>query len=129
MCGIFLAVASNPQKISSIYSKRHKIINTIRRRGPDNLSVKKAGNYLAIHSLLSMTGSRLQPIITSNLLLLFNGEVYNDNKNYNNTYNDTDFVAKTIEDSKTEAFKIFDGEFAICAYLFKTNTLFLATDP
>ena len=129
MCGIFLAVSKNTKTISKIYSQRDKIIKTIRRRGPDYLSIKKDSNFVAIHSLLSITGLRLQPIITDKLLILFNGEIYNDYKNYNHAYNDTDLIVKTINSRDNVAFTFFDGEFAICAYLFKRNRLLLATDP
>lgn len=129
MCGIFFAISQDHLLIDNISSKRKNISKTIVRRGPDKLSTLKDKNFFAIHTLLSMTGLREQPLITKNSMILFNGEVYNHYLKYNFKYSDTDFVAEKIESLNETAFKKFDGEFAICAYLFNQNKLLLATDP
>ena len=129
MCGIFFAYSKNKNFLSKIRSKQSLIIDTIKRRGPDLTTSVKDSNFLAIHTLLSITGFRPQPIINNEFLLMFNGEIYNDYKKYNDNYSDTDFIVNKIKEKGAKAFKILDGEFAIVTHLLKSNTLILAADP
>lgn len=129
MCGIFAAFSSDKKFLNNVHSKQNQIIKTIQRRGPDKSTVEKGENFVAIHTLLSMTGLRTQPIITPKSMLVFNGEVYNDFKKYSNDYNDADFIVRQFEKNGLNAFKEFDGEFAVALYSKNTNKLLLATDP
>lgn len=128
MCGIFGAFSST-KNLNKVSSNKKQIIKTIERRGPDKTTLVKGKNFIAIHSLLSMTGSRIQPIITDKLLLIFNGEIYNDVGKYNSYYNDADLIVKKILEKGNSGFCDLDGEFAICILLFDSNKLLLATDP
>ncbi len=129
MCGIFSAFSTDKKLLADVANKQNLIINNIQRRGPDQSTVKIGENFVAIHTLLSMTGLRTQPIETPKSMLIFNGEVYNHFKKYSNNYNDADFIVQQVEKNGLESFKNFDGEFAIVLYSRKENQLILATDP
>ncbi len=129
MCGIFAAFSSDKKLLAEVTSLQDSIINTIQKRGPDKSTVELGENFVAIHTLLSMTGYRTQPIKTDESMLVFNGEVYNDYRNYTNDFNDADYIVSQFEKKGPAAFKNFDGEFAIVLHSKEDNQLFLATDP
>jgi asparagine synthetase B (glutamine-hydrolysing) len=129
MCGVFAAFSSDKKFLNKVASLQDSIIQTIQKRGPDKSTVEIGENFVVIHTLLSMTGFRTQPIKTDKSMLIFNGEVYNDFMNYTNDFNDADYIALKFEKKGAAAFEKFDGEFAIVLYSKKDNQLFLATDP
>lgn len=52
----------------------------LKQRGPDHTSHVSSGGFHFVHNLLSQTGNlSAQPLVTAdgNVLVLFNGEVYN----------------------------------------------------
>lgn len=129
MCGIFSIFSSQPKILEDAFLKKENILNTIKLRGPDKTNIIREKIFFALHTLLSITGFAEQPILNDNFMLLYNGEIYNDYKNYTPDYSDTQYLCAQISDKGSAAFQYLDGEFAICLYERKSNTLFLATDP
>lgn len=129
MCGIAAIFSPNKKTIDYAVSKQEEILKMIRPRGPDKTSIIKDKNFVAIHTLLSITGRTKQPVVNGNFLLLFNGEIYNDHQKYGSRYSDVDYLVNQILDNDTSTFPHMDGEFAICLKLFPSNKLVLATDP
>lgn len=130
MCGIFSFFSNNKNLLDSVEMRQDHIVSTIQGRGPDKTSVVKDADYVAIHTLLSMTGTfREQPLIDERFLLLYNGEIYNDVEAYHAHYGDCDYLFSRLQEEGTNALPSLDGEFAICLYQFQSKTLTLATDP
>ena len=129
MCGISEIISIDNKIIETTITNQEKIIQTIKHRGPDNTSVHIHKNSISIHTHLQITGNCSQPIRDDEFELLFNGEIYNDFENYDAEYSDTHYLVSQIKKDGIHCFKNLDGEFAIALYNFKTNKLFLATDP
>lgn len=129
MCGISEIISTDKTIIEESITNKDKIIESIRRRGPDQTVILSDKDYLSIHTHLKITGDCTQPILTDEYQLLFNGEIYNDYENYTEQYSDTHYLISQIKNYGINTFKNLDGEFAICYRDFKKNMLFLATDP
>jgi len=130
MCGIFGFSSSDTRKVQSVFSKKMEIVETIRLRGPDRVSYIQDSNFVAIHTLLSMTGEfRDQPITTDEFVLMYNGEIYNDYERYRPDYGDADYLVNQIQEHGIEELNHLDGEFAICLKSFTSNSFYLMTDP
>ncbi len=130
MCGIFLGLSNDSVVINTIESNIEKVKETIESRGPDRLNCIRNGNYIAMHSQLIITGNTPQPVINNDMLLLYNGEIYNDYKSYKDIQgaSDTDYLVERYSDEQRNAFYNMDGEYAICIYDFKRKCILLITD-
>ena len=122
MCGIGLVVG-NDKDIRSDFAKI--ISNHQRNRGPDYLSIENYNEFTICHQRLSIVGLDKkfnQPYLHQNLILLFNGEIYNFReiaRNYNLTKNsyksDTACLAELINKiGFNNSIKIIDGMYSIC---------------
>ncbi len=103
-------------------------------RGPDNTTVYSDTDFKCIHNLLDIsTKYRSQPIISDNILLLYNGEIYNSD-----TECDTDTIIPLYKEYGSSFVEQLDGEYAIClidsdyiyvyADIFATKPLFYNID-
>jgi len=119
MCGIII---SNKKLDKENYK-------FVKNRGPDKTNELEINGYYFVHFLLSLTGeSTPQPLVDNNIVLIFNGEIYN--------YKDILPEAKSDSYSIIEAYKKFgedfirhlDGEFAIVLFDFETNKLIMSSD-
>ena len=119
MCGIIVSKGK-------LDKKNYKFVEN---RGPDKTNEIEINGYHFVHFLLSLTGeSTPQPIVDDNIVLIFNGEIYN--------YKDILPEAKSDGYSIIEAYKKFgeefikqlDGEFAIVLFDFDKNKLILSSD-
>jgi len=130
MCGIFLGLSNDGVIRNTIESNIEKIKETIEPRGPDRFNYVRNDNYIAMHSQLIITGNTPQPVISDDMLLLHNGEIYNDYKLYKNIQgaSDTDYLVELYNEQQQNAFYNLDGEYAICIYDFKRNVILLITD-
>ena len=130
MCGIFFGLSNDGVIINTIESNIEKIKETIELRGPDRLNYVRNDNYIALHSQLIITGNTPQPVINDDMLLLYNGEIYNDYKLYKDIQgaSDTDYLVERYNDEHHDAFYNLDGEYAICIYDFKRECILLITD-
>jgi len=131
MCGIFGFFSKDKTLVEYVRNGRlDAVTRTIKSRGPDRTSSAEGEDFLAIHTLLSMTGHyRQQPVRQEPLLLLFNGEIYNDYRRYSADYGDTDYLIGQLIERREQAFIDLDGEFAIMAHFEDSKTLYLASDP
>tara|TARA_E500000178_G_C17022371_1_gene756262 strand:+ start:1049 stop:2866 length:1818 start_codon:yes stop_codon:yes gene_type:complete len=127
--------------------RNNKIAATLRlmkNRGPDNQSKfirnKKGKNLYFLHSRLSIfdTKSRSnQPFVFKNLLMIFNGEIYNFLElkkeliklNYTfKTSSDTEVLLKYYYHFKEKSFDKFEGMWALAIFDLKKNNLILSRD-
>lgn len=129
MCGIFYTFSRNNEIIKKYISTKKDLIAPLYSRGPDYLGERVGKNYVAAHTLLSITGYMEQPVETDRYIVLFNGEIYNDFKNYNARYGDTEFLVKFLEKNGPYKWSDLDGEFAIVVFDKKQNNLTFVTDP
>ncbi|MGC9516105.1 MAG: asparagine synthase (glutamine-hydrolyzing) [Methanomicrobiales archaeon] len=151
MCGI---AGVEGTKISS---KLHKMLLTLKHRGPDgsgamvnNNLVYDELNHLKIpegsfgmgHNLLSIVGGEgLQPLKRDNLVLVCNGEIYNYRELKKELYDDfiTDsdceviinlirkFYKESLVNATIKASKFLDGDYAFAVY--DGKDLILMRDP
>jgi asparagine synthetase B (glutamine-hydrolysing) len=130
MCGIFFACSPSKKVINKCNSRLDQAINTIKFRGPDSTNIVRSNRTIAVHTHLRITGYREQPVVTNDFLLLFNGEIYNEFETYHTSsaLSDTDFLIDLISDESQEYFSKLDGEFALCIYKPKLNSLLLVSD-
>ena len=143
MCGI--AGLINDKNIKESYL--NKVINNLYNRGPDNQDIwlDNKRNFCFIHtrlSILDLSDNGNQPMRSQseNILITFNGEIYNHleirdkinkiKKNFNwKGSSDTETVLEAIDLwGIKQVLKILDGMFAFCIYDYEKNNFFLARD-
>lgn len=143
MCGI--AGLINEYNINENYLL--EINNSLINRGPDHhdMWIDKRRNFCFLHtrlSILDLSSRGNQPMRSQsdNILITFNGEIYNHleirnkiNKiksNFNwKSSSDTETVLESIDLwGIEETLKILDGMFAFCIFDYKKNNFFLARD-
>lgn len=110
------------------------------RRGPDQINHIDLENFLATHSRLIIQGSEddgIQPICFKNIVILFNGNLYNKNSlkldlellGYSfKGVSDTEVVAVAVYHWGNQAFKKFNGFFSIACFHRDKKILTLARD-
>jgi asparagine synthase (glutamine-hydrolysing) len=105
-----------------------KINYYLKFRGPDHTEVKKINNSLFLHNLLSITGEfSPQPYEKDNIVLIYNGEIYNY-KDFGEYNSDGECLIPLYQEHGSEFVKKLDGEFAICLVDFNKNIAIVATD-
>ena len=135
MCGIYL---------TNIKRKNSEIKNDllkIKYRGPDNLSIKKYNNSLTIAhlrlSIIDIENRSNQPFEFENLVITFNGEIYNFNSikkelkyiGYNFiTKSDTEVLIKAYHAWGEKMLNKLNGMFAFAIYNRKSEEVFCARD-
>jgi len=121
MCGILF---TNKQIIDL-----QRTIKFLKKRGPDHTEHKIINGYNFIHVLLSMTGEGLtiQPFIYDNIVILFNGEIYNY-KDFGDFNSDGECIIESYKKHGRNFIRELDGEFAIILLDFNSNELFYSTD-
>ena len=138
MCGFVFSIG-NVSKNNLINATK-----SIAHRGPDfqQFYFHKENNISMGHQRLTILDEKFgsQPYFSEdkNLVLLFNGEIYNqiylrkelENKNINflSKNSDTELVLKSFQAYGMSAFKKFDGQFSILIYNFKKEEIILARD-
>jgi asparagine synthase (glutamine-hydrolysing) len=133
MCSFLFSTKYNNQNIDEINFY-------LKFRGPDKTTIKQINDNLFIHNLLSITGEfKPQPYENKNVVLVYNGEIYNFNK-FGNYSSDGECIIPLYEKYGSEFIKLLDGEFAICLVdyenkkviissdIFKTKPLFIGLD-
>ena len=143
MCGI--AGLINDKNIDENYL--NKITKSLYNRGPNNQDVwlDKKRNFCLLHtrlSILDLSSNGNQPMRSQseNILITFNGEIYNHleirkkiNKIKKNLTwkgsSDTETVLEAIDLwGIRQTLKMLDGMFAFCIFNYKENSFFLARD-
>ena len=126
MCGIFGAV--NIANLDYKHQDFMKAIEKVQHRGPDNLSSFYDDNCFLGHTRLSIVGvgeASNQPFVFENLILIFNGEVFNyvelaselrKHEYTIDTASDTEVVIKSFHCWGSECFKKFNGMWSMVIY-------------
>ncbi len=135
MCGI-CGITWNDKKLIK------QIIKFISHRGPDQEGYFSDKNVTLGHkrlSIIDLSSFGKQPMksINNNIIIVFNGEIYNyqkiknelKNKRYKfKTKTDTEVIINAYKEWGVDCVKKFNGQFAFCIYDKKKNELFLARD-
>lgn len=121
----------------------HRMIQSIRHRGPDYQGVFYKENICLAHarlSILDVSSGSHQPMFNSekSIALIFNGEIYNyltlkeelklTGKYQFNTTSDTEVVLYLYQEYGEGFLDKINGMFAIAIYDFQSNSLLLARD-
>tara|TARA_Y100001938_G_C8099750_1_gene440753 strand:- start:5281 stop:6585 length:1305 start_codon:yes stop_codon:yes gene_type:complete len=98
-------------------------------RGPDQTNLEKVNGINFLHNLLHITGEyTLQPIIDDDVVVIFNGEIYNF-KDFGDFTSDSFSIVESYRRHGVEFAKFLDGEFAICVVDFRLNKIIISVDP
>ncbi len=134
MCGIY--ITNIPYTTKEVNDK----LKSIEYRGPDNLGILKANNITLGHlrlSILDLDHRSDQPMILDNLIITFNGEIYNflevkaelETLGYNfKTTSDTEVLLVGYKQWGNNLLTKINGMFAFCIYDATKQTLFCARD-
>lgn len=139
MCGISGIFNFNQHQVDKELITN--INNKLLHRGPDSGDVAMLGNVALGHrrlSIIDLSERANQPMTANdNFTIVFNGEVYNfqeireklikENIIFN-TNSDTEVVLKSFIAYGTEAFKLFNGMFALAIYNHTSKELIIARD-
>ena len=117
-----------------------KMSSFTKSRGPDFTDYFKSENYSVSHNRLAIIDPESrsnQPFRFKNLILSFNGEIYNflelkeklKSKGYNfSTNSDTEVIIKLFYEYEVESFKFLSGIFALSIYDSIKNKIYLIRD-
>ncbi|SMC76001.1 asparagine synthase (glutamine-hydrolyzing) [Pedobacter africanus] len=134
MCGIY--VSNIVENASEAKSK----LEQIKFRGPDCTGILEVGNIVFGHlrlAILDLDVRSNQPFVHDNLIIVFNGEIYNylDIKKelvacgYSfHTNSDTEVLIIAYQEWGVGCLDKLNGMFAFSIYNKQTNTLFVARD-
>lgn len=138
MCGI-LTFASESD-FQNIVPSLLQALGTLDHRGPDNKSFWSSNNIFLGHTRLSIIGletSSNQPFMFENLVMVYNGEIFNyvelreDLKSFGYTFettSDTEVVLKAFQYYGTDCFNLFNGMWALAIYDIETSGLVICRD-
>jgi asparagine synthetase B (glutamine-hydrolysing) len=117
MCGIYFSSSNETAEID----------NKFLIRGPDHFNFEQSKKVGMSHSLLSLTGDFTpQPVTVNNVKLVFNGQIYNYDKN--NYSSDSYFIVDQYLKFDMNFWTKLDGEYAIIIYDTKKNKVIFLTD-
>lgn len=143
MCGIAGIVQSNNSNMEKSYESISKMLFTLNRRGPDHSGIVSRDNAVFGHtrlSIIDLTEYGQQPMELENLMITFNGEIYNykELKNRIQTEfpefrfrgnSDTEVLLATIKFKGLEyTLKEAEGMFALALFDENTQKLYLTRD-
>jgi asparagine synthase (glutamine-hydrolysing) len=114
-----------------------KITNIMSKRGPDNSSVKQIKSNWLGHTrlnIIDLKNEANQPMIFDELIIVFNGEIYN----YKELKQTEDLECKTLSDTEvlirlyqkydTNFLNLLNGAFSFCIYDIAKDRYFCARD-
>lgn len=145
MCGINGFISSGTKNASFLKQKITAMNHLIIHRGPDDDGVyvhsnKSVGITMGMRrlSIIDLSTGK-QPIFSKDkqVVIVFNGEIYNYRKLRNSlinkgvnfeTQSDTEVILKLYEDEGVKAFKKLDGMYAFSIYDKRQNKVFIARD-
>src|SRR6476469_1824076 len=131
MCGIFGKIGTFNEDEISIATKQ------LLHRGPDGQQfLRYEPNVTFFHARLSIVdlAAGWQPMDSSELSIIFNGEIYNHNElreRFNlqgNTRSDTETILMLYRKMGLQMLPHLDGMFALAIYNKQTKQLFLVRD-
>ena len=134
MCGIYLT--NQPLQVNEV----KKRVEKIQFRGPDNTDVIKTDQVILAHlrlSILDLDKRSNQPMRRNNLILVFNGEIYNYKdlkeelltKGYEfNSTSDSEVLLVGYMEWKEDVVNKINGMFSFCIYDIENHFIFGARD-
>lgn len=141
MCGIFGSI-SKTDKLDD--NKISKIIESIKHRGPDHSEYKylkiQDSHILLCHTrltIIDISGGSNQPMSYDNLIMTFNGEIYNykelrlelEKVGYTFvTSGDSEVLLKGFHYYGRKIFKIINGMFSVAFYNADSREIIIARD-
>ena len=135
MCGIAGILLNNSNK--KLIQKFQKISGQLSHRGPDSSSFYKNSKNLFLHtrlSIIDLNGGN-QPIINNDLILVANGEIYNDPeirstyKTYNyKTESDSESIMTLYYNEGVNGLEKLRGMYAFAIYDKKKDCTILGRD-
>jgi len=114
-----------------------KVTNIMKSRGPDNTSVLLHENNFFGHTRLSIVDldeEANQPMLFDDILIVFNGEIYNyDELNISEnlkckTSSDTEVLIRLYQKYDVDFLHLLNGAFSFCIYDKKRDRFFCARD-
>lgn len=129
MCGIIGA--------NFLIDDFESITKIMSNRGPDNLNIKQIDNNIFGHTRLNIIDLQMQanqPMIFDDLLIVFNGEIYNYKKLINEenlictTKSDTEVIIRLYQKYDIDFLNKLNGAFSFCIYDKNKNRFFCARD-
>ena len=100
----------------------------LKPRGPDHTQIEEINNCFFLHNLLSITGKFApQPYTDDDIVLIYNGEIYNY-LDFGNYSSDGECIIPLYKEFGTNCVKQLDGEFAICLVDFSKNIAIISSD-
>ncbi|MEA3498095.1 MAG: asparagine synthase (glutamine-hydrolyzing) [Campylobacterota bacterium] len=130
MCGI-VGTNYNPNK------EFKSITDIMKHRGPDNSSTKQINNNFFGHarlSILDLDNEANQPMVFDDIVIVFNGEIYNYDElklseNLNCiTSSDTEVLIRLYQKYDTDFLNLLNGAFSFCIYDINKDRYFCARD-
>lgn len=101
----------------------------LKNRGPDFLNKVSFNDINFYHFLLQITGDFTpQPLIKNNIVVIFNGEIYNYKEILSNAKSDGYSILECYQKYGDDFIKYLDGEFTIILFDFNKDKLFIASD-
>lgn len=140
MCGIVGIVDYDKKSVDELVLRR--MVSSIRHRGPDGDGYHAAGNVGLAHcrlSIIDLSDAGQQPIFNEdgNLLLVYNGEIYNylelthELKGLGHIFSsstDSEVVLHAYEEWGADALSRFNGMFAFAIWDKVRKEIFVARD-
>ncbi len=123
MCGIAGILLTNPNL--NLINRVSNITKDLLHRGPDASGFFKIKDTLLVHTRLSIVDleNGNQPIVNNNLVLVANGEIYNDleirkkYKSYNfKTKSDSESIMTLYHEKGIEGLKELRGMYAFALF-------------
>ncbi len=129
MCGI----------LGSNFSSNNfeKALDNLQNRGPDFSKTVKINNNSFGHtrlSIIDLDNEANQPMVYDDLLIVFNGEIYNykeltkDENLECKTLSDTEVIIRLYQKYEKDFLNKLEGMFSFCLYDMKKNRFFCARD-
>lgn len=113
---------------TKLYDNLEDLNKILKLRGPDYKNIQVINNNLFIHNLLSITGKyTTQPFISKNIVLVYNGEIYNY-KDFGDYDSDGECLIPLYKKYGSSFIKKLDGEFAICLIDYDKKNIIVSTD-
>jgi asparagine synthase (glutamine-hydrolysing) len=113
------------------------VTSLMQNRGPDNTSIKQIDNNFFGHtrlSIIDLDSEANQPMVFDNILIVFNGEIYNydelkiSEKLECKTSSDTEVLIRLYQKYGVEFLNLLNGAFSFCIYDIKKDRYFCARD-
>jgi len=114
-----------------------EVTNLMKNRGPDNSAIKQINDNFFGHtrlSIIDLDTEANQPMIFDDILIVFNGEIYNYDELKQSedlecaTASDTEVLIRLYQKYDTNFLNLLNGAFSFCIYDIKKEKFFCARD-